>query len=381
MIHSAGSFAVALRTLARLAPLALASAVLPGAAAHSLSLSTGTLEVHPAEIRLTLDIPGEDLLHTFRPASDAQDRVSGDAFGACVARYGDCLLRDVILRDAAGERLAGRVAGYQHDVGPGRPHDFDALRRVRIRYELRYAPAAPPGLLTLQQTMLTETLSHNSQLALAVLDAHGDTAVTIPLTNRGNVETLAMHWPADLSLARRPPGCAAQTGVPTRPHVVEACKQVQATVQVTDTEVRVAVATPLRLLETWRPMPRADRDFLTAAERGAARSMLEHFFAGHNPLRVDGRIVPPVSVEIDFIGPLDPPEGPHAAAPERQSAHTMRVLATLHYPAAAPPDAIWLHWDLFNSAVLSGHVELSVEGRETQHELTPYAPALRWSRR
>ena len=88
---------------------------------------------------------------------------------------------------------------------------------------------------------------------------------------------------------------------------------------------------PLRTMETWQPIPRANPDLLEVAEQTAARGPLEAFFVGHNDLKIDGVTVKPTLDRLDFYG-IDSRDFAMVPEPRRLSTATVRVGVMLTYP-------------------------------------------------
>ena len=73
-------------------------------------------------------------------------------------------------------------------------------------------------------------------------------------------------------------------------------------VYIQNDEVRVEILMPLATLESWQPVPRANREFLEVAEQAAARPALETWLTVQNEVTIDGIIVKPKLGRLDFFG-------------------------------------------------------------------------------
>ncbi len=353
-------------------PWALLAVVLTSAAppahGHNVSVSRGTFVVQERGARAELIVPMDDLLHVCRPTADAEERYAMAALEDCVARHGSRVLANFIVRDEAGERVAGRVVSTTHDLPPGDTHPVDVARRARVTFTLDFDLPALPRLLTLQQTFFHDGPSHAAQLALEVRVGEAPQGLLVPLTNYGNVATIAFAEGDSL------PSLAA-----ARPTAPDRFKALLSDLHILDEGVVLEVAMPLALLETWAAVPRTDRDFVSPEEQTAAAMVLETLLTKGYELQVDGR---PLTLDIESARVLGPVESLEASPPaaRRWSAHTARVAVRLRSKLTTPPRHVVLRWGLLNNAVLEAEVALHAGGTRRVHHLTAYAPELRWLR-
>lgn len=356
-------------------PFPLAAAVLMAAAssahAHRLSFSHGTASVCADRVEVRIEASAEDFVHHDPAAMRNVDALTRAWLAEAAARYERFLLDTLVIRDAAGERLAGRAIGHETAAPLTDPFDFSRLRGLRASFRLDYPLAAPPRYLTFYHADGAAGVDLASQLVLFVTSPESESARTIRLTSRGNVETLAFDEGNHRQGACTPPPDAFAV---IAQHA-DSFKSVLAGVEMDDGGMTVRISVPLTLLETWRGVPRADRDFLSAEEQQRACASLGDFFARACEVRVGDRPVPPEVQRVTFIG-LDAAAIDDTPPPARISAWTARVDAVLRLPIDARSGQVELIWQLFNNAVLSARAVVCADGSCAEHELSTYSPRL-----
>lgn len=330
---------------------------------HSVSVSRGTIVIGANAIEANLSIPIDDLLHAFRPAFDDRDRLSAEALDECVRRYELQVLRHFVIRDVAGKRLSGRVSSAAHSLSNAEDYDYASLRAGRASFRLEYKASEPPDYLTFQQTFFCDGPSHAAQLVLDIRVDADQPGRVVQLTNRGNAETVQVHWlDAD------------------SPDFVDApsrFSRIEGRLDIESQQVRLTVNMPLVLAETWLPVARSDPDFVTAAEWSAARKQLAELIESGAAMQINGQPATPAEVSISLAGPQRHADSAVDKA-GALSSWTAGVAATLVYAVDSMPHDVALNWRLLNAAVLEAEV-ICVDGdQSTTHRLTPYDPSLHW---
>lgn len=271
--------------------------------------------------------------------------------------------REIVVRDAAGERLPGRIVSAEPDA---------AGEHVSCAIEHR----VPPGsrVLALQLLPLEQRAGHGRRLVLA--ERGGTRALT--LTSGGNVEILRL------------------SGAPAAPIEAPACdgrafgagdelSAVHAVLALEDARARVHVVLPLGIAESFAGLPRDEDELLSAAEQEASAAALRELVLARVALRAGGAPIEPVEAGVDFLD-LDgmPARG------RRLALATARARVSLVHelpPRSAPgaPSEIAISWDLFHARLHSASLLVQDRGgdggeRCAIRELTPASPAMRWSR-
>ena len=117
-----------------------------------------------------------------------------------------------------------------------------------------------------------------------------------------------------------------------------------------DFEVRHEILIPLVTLESFLTLEREEEDFLSVAEQEASRRAIEEFFAGVNPIEIDGIKVNPIVDRLGFYG-LDFKDFAKPTKKKRVSTINARVGIILTYSSKGTPDKVKLTWDMYNDNV------------------------------
>lgn len=343
---------------------------------HDLSVSRGSVTIHQNHVAVTLDIPAEDLLH-LDPAARRRDAMCSAAWlNDARLRYEPCVLKALAIHDARGRRLTGRVVSSALPDAVEERFEWNQLRRLRARYTLEFPVDASQQFLTFRLCAAELPLRVQSQLVLDVRCAGDAQGREICLTSRGNAETLEFtpQSPRDPA-ASQPAGTTPTLPAPQR------FSSLFSLIDATDDGLTVEVHVPLPLLETWRPIARADADFLDPAEQSAACAALGDFLKSAAVVRFDGSEAAPAAVcAIAFI----PPQAARLdsrAEPQRLGAWTVRLAVVLRYTPPRSFGAVELKWALFNNAIVTARAAVRDGSRAFEHEFSTYDPALRLVRK
>ncbi len=347
--------------------------------AHTVLLSRGTVVVHQNHIVSRIEIDAKDFIHYYQLRPTAEG-FSASTLRDAVLEHRQHLLEHFLIRNARGERLRGQCVDVEWSKPSETKLGYSQLGTLRAVYVLEHPTQSPPRYLTFQQFLGGEHAAMPVRLALSVTAAGDATARFIQLTNRGNVETLEFAWPERAVKKSIPASVSGQQ--PSHPgHAPgqDRFKSVCARMHIEGTVVRCDIYMPLVLLETWLPLRRASRDFIDAREMTEAREQLRAFFAGRNPIRINGRRAAPTTVRLSFLGPdassIDEPQL------ERLGAWSARVGVRLTYETDVPVNHVELVWDLFNNTVLNATVTIVSGDSRIEKAVTPYSPSVSWSRR
>lgn len=301
------------------AALALVAAPLT---AHSLHQHRGEALVEPERVLVGVDLSNE---HGGRSELDDE----------------------IVVRDAEGERLMGRVTASSDEV--------------RIEYE---TPLRPSHLVF--QLLPRTAGPERRRLALTVRSQGLARERILTLTSGGNAEVVSFDWSGHHPEPSCGPGALDADG--------GRLDSVRALLRLDGSIARLDVVVPVRLVETWLPLPRHEHDWLAPEEQDEAREGLAELVRGRSILRAGGRAVGPASVAVAFLS-LDDEALDETTARRRLSAWTGRVRVSQTFPAG---EAVELEWDLFNAAVLTADVFVVAQGECSRHRLSTYAPRLHW---
>ncbi|MCK6484930.1 MAG: hypothetical protein HUU22_11205 [Phycisphaerae bacterium] len=339
---------------------------------HDLSVSRGTVTVADDRLAVTLEVPAEDLLHLDPAARRRSDACSAAWLNDARARYEPCVLKALAIHDTRGRRLTGRVVSSAVADALEERFEWNRLRRLRVRYTMEYAVESPRQFLTFRLCAAELPLRIQSQLVLDVRRAGDRSGREICLTSRGNAETLEFS-PASSrdSAASQPAAAIAMLPAPQR------FTTVFAIIDRTDEGLIVEVHVPLPLLETWRPVARADADFLEPAEQSAACAALTDFIKSALYVHVDDAVAATAAVSYAAFIPPQAARLDARAEPQRLSAWTARLAVVLRYTPSRSSRIVQLKWGLFNNAVITARALVRDADRAFEHEFSTYDPLLR----
>lgn len=343
------------------------------AVAHPIAVNRGIITVFPDRIVAELRMSGEDLLHNEGP-SHRPARLSSAWLRHAFEGQASRLVRTVVLRDEAGERMPGVVVESELEGVRDAELDVRGLGDVRASYTIEYRASCPQRFLTFRQETLDAPTGLPTQFALLVRQPAALCERTIRLSSGGNSETLEFDWTPRDGLEAASEGDALQTHFSR--HRFDA---VQAIIHVVNDGLRIEIHVPLPLLETWIRIERDDPDHVLPDEQDQATAGLREFFMARNTFRLNDQTLSPQILEIGFLAPDETAINARAQR-RRLGTWTARVGVVLDYRISESLKDIRVDWDLFNNAVLAADV-LIIDGASTElHQFSTYAPSLRFER-
>lgn len=367
----------------------------PVARGHTILISRGSIEMCSDRVVAVIEVGAEDFTHDPRLRASILEGYSIADVRAVVERHGARLLDGLTIRDAVGERLPGRLVETRCDLPADGHVAFEDLRGRRVTYRIEHAVAAVPAYLTFQwRPGPGSDAAAVSQLVLSIRVAGGGEQL-IPLSNRGNAETVAVAAPLDKDREKARAGdgrhgdCgrAGQPAVmigPTadRAFAADRFKGIQGIVRREANDVCIEVYLPFAVLEKFAPVRRIDPDFLAPAEIDAARAALAELLIGRVQVRVCEHVVPGRVEKAAILSPYERFIGDAPIQPRRLGVWSARAAVSLRFAAGAAasqsgqpwPGEVTLRWDLFNPAVLNATVwEVPARGEAIEHRLLPGA--------
>ncbi len=340
---------------------------------HTLSVVRGRIEVSDSRVILELTANAEDLLHERQLHSSRDVLIDVEDFKHAATDYGERLFDRLVIRGDDGRRLAGRMSSVSSGVIAHDSLEQAQLRDMSIKYSFEYTAPAEPAFLSLQQAVSGEPSSLPIHFLLSFLDRPGSERL-FRLTDGGNVEIL---W------LRRTHFDACHGAPSSRPCDVDrfagkdALQSVRALIAIDSHEVRLDVFIPIKIAETWLPIPRAHEDFIEIGEQQRVATAVERLIAGRVRAEINGGTRLPHKKRTAF---LLPGETTPAASARRVSAWTGRLRVSLVFESPVRPDQVIVHWGLFNSAVLTASARVIAQEGCSDYDLSTYQPRLAWRR-
>jgi len=355
------------RNAATLVAIGLVFAAAP-AHGHTLLMTRGEAVIHADHVAVELQVAAEDLLHWQAISPDADGRISLLSLGDAAERHAATLQRVFVIREAKGNRLTCEPFRAEPSWRSESSADLHELRKLHATYRSICAWSTAPRFLTFQLLMTGSDIGVLWQVVLAVHGADAGHAQALRLTSRGNAETVEIAWrggQAEILAARIAGECTACAD-----RGVARLKELCADIDIADEAIVVRLSIPLPLLQTWITLPNSDGEFLDqdsvkeAAYALAARAVAVEF---------NGKLVAAEVGDLRFVS-LD-----------RQSSSislwTGRMSAQLRFRGVVDADRVGLHWNLFNSAVVTATAFIRSDGGCSEHEFSTYQPFHDWHRR
>ena len=348
------------------------------ASAHPISLMSGAAQVHRDKIDLKVEIMPEDFMLIYGLYADGADRVTKSDIEQSAEKHKAFLLRSIVIRDEDGNALTGRITNMTSPSLPVSGLSVNDLTTIKFTYNIEYPLAKAPRHLTFQ-LKVGEAMSVPAVLTLSVAREGLPAEPNLQLSDEGNVETLAFDWPetAHAAASSGTDVKALQEQRQQKETGITSYAATYAFVYIQDDEVRVEILMPVVTLETWLPIPRADKDFLEVAEQTAAHNGIGEFFTSQNELKIDGVPVKPTLGKLDFYG-VDANDFAMATAPRRLSAWTARVGAILTYSTKGAPRHVDLKWTLFNVRTFAARGFIFAYGKESHFTFVQDTPVYHW---
>src|ERR1017187_2417624 len=351
----------------------------PSLSAHPISIVKSEALVHRDRMEMKVAVMPEDFLLVYGLYANAQSRIAIEDIAKSAEKHRKYLLDGLIVRDADGSRLAGKVVNIEMPALPAEGLPVTDLMATTIVYHFEYPLAKPPTHLTFQQHFGGDSIAIPAITELVVTreGLPPEPAVCIP--GDESVVTLAFDWN---ETSRSVTGDYAEA----KAREEEKRKQemgftsYSATytfVYIQNEEVRVEILMPLLTLEMWQAIARTNADFIEVAEQRAARRTLETFLTGQNEMTIDGVVVKPRLDRLDFYG-IDFKDFAMRAEPRQLSAWTARVGAILIYSSQGAPGHVELKWTLFNNEMLAARAVIFAYDKGSRFTFYPREPLFKW---
>jgi hypothetical protein len=347
--------------------------------AHPISIITIEALVHRDRMEMTIAVMPEDFLLVYGLYANAQSRLAADDIVKCAQRHKKFLLDGLIVRDADGNRLEGKVVRIQMPSLPAEGLPVTDLMATTILYCLEYPLARQPTHLTFQHNFGGASMIIPALVNLVVTREGLPPEPAVRIPGDENSQTIALDWNETSSHSA---GGYAEAGARQEEKRkqnmgITSYSATYTFVYIGNEEVRIEILMPLLTLEMWQPVARANADFIDVSEQIAARGALEKFFTEQNELKIDGLVVKPELERLDFYG-VDFKDFAMRAAPQRLSAWTARLGAILTYSTKGAPGHVELKWTLFNNEMLAARAVIFAYDKATRFTFYPRGPAFKW---
>jgi hypothetical protein len=347
--------------------------------AHPISLVRCEALVHRDKLEISIAVMPEDFLLVYGLSANSQLRIATEDIARSAEKHQQYLLDGLIVRDADGTRLAGKVVKTEMPTLAAEGLPVTDLMATTILYRLEFPLAKQPTHLTFQQHFGGESMLIPAIVDLVVTREGLPPEPLVRIPGDEKAQIISFDW----NETSRP---VADDFAEAKAREEEKRKQAMgfssysATytfVYIQNEEVRVEILMPLLTLEMWQPVARTNADFIEVSEQLGARGTLEKFFTEQNELKIDGIPVKPKLDRLDFYG-VDFKDFAMRAEPRRLSAWTARVGAILTYATKGAPSHVELKWTLFNNEMLAARAVIFAYDQGTRFTFHPATPLYKW---
>jgi hypothetical protein len=345
-------------------------------------VSTAYVTVRKDRVSVKIEIMPEDFYMFYELKPSAEGYLAAADVTASIEKHKAFLLKYFAIQDADGAALGGRIAKVEpFEMGPKGVKMGD-LMATDVVYHLEFDLASAPEFLTIRQEFGGEEAMVPAVMELNVRPEGGEWRGAVKL-DRGRPHTVGFDWDgprASATASAEDVSRRDKTGKRARERTlgIASYGSIYSFIYITRYEVRHEILIPLLTLETWLPVERRDANVLEVAEQEAARKSIEAFFAGRNPIEIDGIAVKPALARLDFYG-LDFRDFARRSEPRRVSAMTARVGVILSCGTKGAPGHVRVSWDMFNSQVYEVRAAVYAYEKSLKNVFSIYEPVFEWS--
>ena len=347
--------------------------------AHPISIITSEALVHRDRMEMKVAVMPEDFLLVYGLYANAQSRIATEDIAKSAEKHKKFLLDGMIVRDADGNRLEGKVVNFEMPTLPADGLPVTELMATTIVYRLEYQLTKQPTHLLFQQHLGGESIAIPALVTLTVTREGLPPHPTVLLSGGETVQTVAFDWqetsrPVTDDYAETK---AREEEKRQKDMGISSYSTSYIFVYIQNEEVRVELLMPLLTLEMWQPIARSKADFIEVSEQLAAREALGKWVTEQNEVKIDGVVVKPKLDRLDFYG-VDFKDFAMRAEPRRLSAWTARVGAILIYSTKGAPGHVDLKWTLFNNEMLVARAVIFAYDKGARFTFSPGEPFFKW---
>lgn len=333
---------------------------------HPISVITTDAYVSRTKVNLRMQIFAEDLYLFQDVEPDQFDRISPADLTRAMEQHKDFLLERVIIRDAQGERLTGRIVSLEPFEIPLEGVEVGRLMEYMMIYQLEYDLQAPPEFLTFEQEIVDDNFVFPSEMKLFLKQSGSETPFQTVL-RPNDPYTARFDWDSPPLSPEADAAAWEEWFNQQREETlgITSYGSIYSFVYITPREIRHEILIPLGTLANLFEIERADANFLEIEEQDRIKPQIEELLRprdvaledgtterGGNLMIVDGIEVPPQFDRIDFYG-LNLRDFAMQSKRDRVSMASGRVGVIMSYPTKMSPSDVKLTWDLWGPNIVS----------------------------
>jgi len=322
---------------------------------HPLSIVEADIYVAKRKLIMRLKCFAEDLelLQGVEPYEDG--KYDNTELEEGTADHAEYLLEKIIILDANGEKMSGKVTEIKGFEIPEGGIESGKLMNYTMGYVLEYSYDSPPEFITVEQQMVAEGALLPSELKVRVKQAGSEVPFPVKIIKPSFPETYPFDWenlpPAEKDSVE---DWEAWFDEQREKNLgIESYGSVYSFVYITRREVRQEVLIPIASLSTFIDIESKDGRFLEIEEQDALKTRIRALFSQSNPVTIDDKkLIVPKFDRIDFYG-LDLRDFAMQSERRKVSMANGRVGVIMSYASDGAPVNVSVTWDMFNSVVRS----------------------------
>lgn len=348
--------------------------------AHPISMSTAVADIYQDRVQIELRILAEDLM--FYQSLEANkdqvlsrsDLVKGaHAHRGFLSKYFRVLTKD-------GSVLNGAFTEVDTAEIPEEGVRLDQVMDVGVYYQYRITLENAPDYLTFSQNFGGDDAPVPAVMDLILLQGGARLDFPVQIGPR-SPHSVAIDW-------ENPPRNDRMYWRERRELMrqrreellgITSYSSTYAYIYVEPHEIRFEILAPLLTLETWLPIQRKEKEFLSVEEQEKLKDSLEAFLRQKCKAFVDGVEVTPNLSRLDFFT-LDIRDFAKQSEKRPVGIQNGRAGMILSFSTKGTPNAASIEWNLFNDYTpLLNTMVYIFDGKGERHFFTENEPVWSWS--
>jgi hypothetical protein len=347
--------------------------------AHPISMSTAVADIYQDRVQIELRILTEDLMFYHSLEADGDQVLSKSDLVEAADAHRDFLTKYFRVLNKDGKAFEGNYTRVDTQEIPEEGVRLDQVMEVGVFYELHIPLKEIPDYLTFAQNfggddspvpavMDLIMLQNGARLDFPVqIGPRSPHSVAIDWENPPRNDRMYWRERRDLMKKRREELLG-----------ITSYSSTYAYIYVEPYEIRFEILVPLLTLETWLPLERDEKDFLSVKEQEELRKPLETYIRKQCQGWVDGIEVVPVLSHLDFFS-LDIRDFASQSEPRTIGMQNGRAGIIMAFSTKGKPKTASIEWSGFNdfTPMLNTMVYV-MNGKGERHFFTENEPRWDW---
>jgi len=316
--------------------------------AHPISMSTAVADIYQDRVQVELRILTEDLMFYHSIEAGVDQMLSRKDLLEAAEEHRTFLTKYFRILDKSGQTIEGNFTRVDTQEIPEEGVRLDQVMEVGVFYELHVLLEEIPQYLTFTQNfggddspvpavMDLILLQNGARLDFPVqIGPRSPHSVAIDWENPPRNDRMYWRERRDLMKKRREELLG-----------ITSYSSTYAYIYVEPFEIRFEILVPLLTLETWMPIERNEKDFLSVEEQEGLRKPLEKYIRSHCEGLVDGIEVVPVLSHLDFFS-LDIRDFASRSEPRSIGMQNGRAGIIMTFSTKGKPKSASIEWSGFN---------------------------------